>query len=133
MASILRITTAHNEARLAGTLEQLDAGAGPAAIQIYGGAMPASITDTPGSTMLVEIELTEPAGSIASGLLTLAAAADGLIATTGIATWARFVDGDGLVVMDSNCSDMTGDAPVKLVSTQLYAGGDARLASAVIG
>lgn len=133
MAAILRITTAHNEARLAGTLAQLNAGAGPAAIHVYGGSMPASITDTPASAMLVEIELAEPAGTIADGALTLSAAADGLIANDGIATWARFVNGDGLVVMDANCSGMDGDAPVKLVKTQLYAGADARLASAVIG
>lgn len=133
MAAILRITTAHNEARLAATLAQFDAGAGSAAIHIYGGAMPASITDAPSSAMLVEIELTKPAGTIAGGVLTLSAAADGVIANTGTATWARFVNGDGLVAMDANCSEMDGDAPVRLVSTQLYAGGDARLASAVIG
>lgn len=129
----LRITVAHNEARLAGTLAQLNAGAGNPAIQVYSGTKPATISGTPSSAMLVEIELTKPAGTIASNALTLTASADGMIAATGIATWARFVDGDGLVVMDSDCSDMTGDAEVKLVTTQLYEGGDARLASAVIG
>lgn len=129
----LRITVAHNEARLEGTLSQLNAGTGNPAIQVYGGTKVDSITDTPGSAMLVEITLTKPAGTIASGFLTLTQEADGLIAVTGIATWARFVDGDGVVVMDSDCSDMAGTAEVKLVSTQLYEGGDARLASAVIG
>lgn len=129
----VRITIAHNEARLNGTLTQLNVGAGNPAIQVYGGTKVSNITDTPSSAMLVEIELTKPAGTIADGLLTLTALADALIAVTGVATWARFVDGDGLVVMDSDCSDMSGTAPVKLVSTQLYAGGDARLASAVIG
>lgn len=129
----LRITVAHNEARLAATLAQLNAGTGNPAIQVYGGTKVASITDTPSSAMLVEIPLTKPAGTIASNALTLTASADGLIAATGQATWARFVDGDGVVVMDADCSDMAGTAEVKLVSTQLYEGGDARLASAVIG
>lgn len=129
----LRITVAHNEARLAATLAQLNAGTGNPAILVYGGTKTATISGTPSSAMLVEIPLTKPAGTIASGLLTLTAEADGLIAATGQATWARFVDGDGVVVMDADCSDMDGTAEVKLVSTQLYEGGDARLASAVIG
>lgn len=129
----LRITTAHNEARLSATLAQLDAGTGSGAVQVYGGAKPATITGTPSSAMLVEIELTKPAGTVASGVLTLTPAGDGVIAETGQATWARFVNGDGTVVMDADCSDMAGSAEVKLVSTQLYAGGDARLAAAVIG
>ena len=129
----LRITVEHNEARLGATLAQLNAGTGNPAILVYGGTKPATISGTPSSAMLVEIPLTKPAGTIASNALTLTASADGLIAATGQATWARFVDGDGLVVMDSDCSDMAGTAEVKLVSTQLYEGGDARLASAVIG
>lgn len=129
----LRITTAHNEARLNATRDQLDAGTGNAAVQIYGGTKPSAISGAPGSAMLVQIELTKPCGTVASGVLTLTQTADGLIAATGQATWARFVDGDGLVVMDADCSDTTGTAPVKLVNTQLNEGGDARLASAVIG
>lgn len=129
----VRITTAHNQARLAGTLAQLDAGAGNAAIQVYGGTKPDAVGDAPSSAMLVQIELTKPAGTIAGGLLTLGATGDGLVAATGQATWARFVNGDGAVVMDGDCSDTDGGGDVKLVATQLYAGGDARLASALIG
>lgn len=129
----IRITVAHNEARLAATLAQLDAGTGNAAVRVYGGTKPGTISGTPSSAMLVEIGLTKPSGTIASGALTLTQSADGLIAETGQATWARFVNGDGAVVMDADCSDMAGSAEVRLVSTQLYAGGDARLASAVIG
>lgn len=131
--SDLRITIEHNEARLAATRDKLDAGVGNAAIQVYGGTKPGTIGGTPGSAMLVEIELTKPCGTVASGLLTLTQAADGPIAVTGQATWARFVDGNGSVVMDADCSDTTGTASVKLVDTQLNEGGDARLASAVIG
>lgn len=129
----IRITVAHNDARLAATLAHLDAGAGSAAVQIYGGTKPDPITATPSGPLLAEIALTKPAGAITSNMLTLSQAADGLIVATGQATWARFVNGDGAVVMDADCSDMAGSAEVRLVSTQLYAGGDARLASAVIG
>lgn len=129
----VRITVEHNEARLAGTLAQLDAGTGNAAIQVYGGTKPGAIGGTPSSAMLVEIELTKPAGTISAGTLTLASTGDGLVAATGEATWARLVNGSGLVVMDADCSDSDGGGEVKLAATQLYAGGDARLVSAVIG
>lgn len=129
----VRITTAHNDARLAATLSQLDGGTGNAALQIYEGVRAANIADSPSGAMLTQIELTKPAGVISMGALALTASGDGLNAATGIATWARFVNGDGLVVMDGDCSDMGGSGDVRLISTQLYAGGDARLASAVIG
>ena len=83
------ITQEHNEARLAGTLSFLDAGTNPARLRIYGGTRPPNPAATPTSAMLVEIALTKPAGTIAGGLLTLTQQEDGLIAATGIATWAR--------------------------------------------
>lgn len=127
------ITQDHNEARLQGSLNRLDTGTGNAAIRIYGGDRPATPADTPTSAMLVEIELTKPAGTVADGKLALTQAADGLIQTSGIATWARIVDGNGATTTDLDCSDMAGNGAVKLVSTQLYAGGDAKLVSAELG
>lgn len=129
----VRITIAHNEARLAGTLAQLDAGTTGARLEIYAGAKPAAIGDAPAGDELAEIQLTKPAGVISDGALILTPAGVGMVAVTGQAAWARFVDGDGVVVMDADCSALDGDGEVKLVSTQLFAGGDARLASAVIG
>lgn len=129
----LRITVAHNEARLTGTLSQLDARTGNASIQIYSGAKPSTINGIPTGTLLVEIDLTKPAGLVASGVLTLTSSGDGMILNSGQATWARFVNGDGAVVMDADCSNASGTGEVKLVTTQLYQGGNARLASAVIG
>ena len=85
------ITVEHNEARLAGTLAFLDAGSNPARLRIYGGTRPATPATTPASAMLVEIRLTKPAGTISGGLLTLTQQEDGLITSTGVATWARLV------------------------------------------
>lgn len=128
-----RITVAHNEARLAGTLAHLDEGAGNASIQIFGGTKPPSIGDTPDSAMLVQIGLTKPAGTIEAGVLSLTADGDGLVTASGFATWARFVNGNGNTVMDGDCSASGGGGDVTLVTQQLYAGGDARLVSALIG
>ena len=127
------ITVEHNEARLAGTLAFLDAGTNPARLRIYGGTRPATPATTPASAMLVEIRLTKPAGTIAGGLLTLTQQEDGLITSTGVATWARLVNGNEVTALDLDCSGTDGDGDVKLASTNLYLGGDARMVSAILG
>ena len=127
------ITVEHNEARLAGTLTFLDAGSNPARLRIYGGTRPANPATTPTSAMLVEIRLTKPAGTIAGGLLTLTQQEDGLITATGVATWARLVNGNEVTALDLDCSGTDGSGDAKLASTNLYLGGDARMVSAILG
>jgi len=127
------ITQDHNEARLAGTLAFLDAGINPARLRIYGGTRPVTPATTPSSAKLVEIALTKPAGTIADGLLTLTQQEDGLIVANGIATWARLVNGEEVTALDLDCSGTDGAGDVKLASTNLYLGGDARMVSAILG
>jgi len=129
----ITITTAHNDARLGGTLAYLDTGTGDAAVRIYGGTRPATPADVPTSAMLVQVGLTKPAGSVAAGVLTLTQLEDGLIAETGIATWARVVNGNGDTAFDCDCGEGAGAWEVTLAQTQLYAGGAARITSAVLG
>ena len=83
--------------------------------------------------MLVEIRLTKPAGTISNGLLTLTQQEDGLITASGIATWARLVNGEDVTALDLDCSGTDGSGDVKLASTTLYLGGDARMVSAILG
>ncbi len=127
------ITVEHNEARLTGTLNFLDTGSNPARLRIYGGVRPATPATTPTSAMLVEIRLTKPAGTILNGLLTLTQQEDGLITASGVATWARLVNGDDVTALDLDCSGTDGNGDVKLASTTLYLGGDARMVSAILG
>jgi len=129
----IAITTAHNDARLGGTLAYLDTGTGNAAVRIYGGTRPATPADVPTSAMLVQVGLTKPAGSVAAGVLTLTQLEDGLIAETGIATWARVVNGNGDTAFDCDCGEGAGAWELTLAQTQLYAGGAARITSAVLG
>jgi hypothetical protein len=126
------ITVEHNEARLAGTLGFLDTGSNPARLRIYGGTRPPNPSATPTSAMLVEIKLTKPAGTISGGLLTLTQQEDGLIKNTGVATWARLVNGDEVTALDLDFSGSDGNGDVKLASTNLYLGGDARMVSAIV-
>lgn len=131
---MLAISPAHNEARLGGTLAFLDAGAGAAKIRVYKGARPADAQSAATSlNLLVEITLSKPAGAVAGGILALTQAEDGLIVATGEASWARVVNGAGVVAFDADCSDAFGSGDIRLPSLNLLAGGSCRLISAVMG
>lgn len=126
-------TVASRTAALVGRLAFLDWGSGNAAIRIYGGTRAASCADVPGSAMLVQIELTKPCGGVSGGVLSLTQLADGLIAVTGIATWARVVNGAGATAFDCDAGEGVGAWEIQLVQATLYAGGSARIVSAVLG
>jgi hypothetical protein len=129
----ITITPTHNEARLAGTLTFLDTGTANARMRLYGGTRPALATDAPGTAMLVEIELTKPAGTVAANALTLTQVEDGLIAATGVAVWGRFVNGNGDAAFDADVDNGSNNGEIVMATTQLYAGGDAKLVSCVLG
>ena len=129
----LTVTTAHANARQSGSLAHLDTGTGNAAVRIYGGVRPATPATVPSSAMLVQVSLTKPCGTVNAGLLTLTQLEDGLISGTGIATWARIVNGNGDTAFDCDCGKGAGAWEVQLADTQLYAGGAARIVSAILG
>lgn len=129
----IAITQAHADARLTGTVTYLDSGTGNAAVRLYGGTRPATPADTPSSEMLVQIPLSKPCGTVSAGVLTLTQLEDGLIGTSGIATWARVVNGDGATAFDCDCGAGPGVWEVQLAQVNLYAGGGARITSAVLG
>lgn len=129
----IAITSAHNDARLGGTVAYLDSGTGNAAVRLYGSTRPATPADTPSSTMLVQIPLTKPCGTVTAGVLTLTQLEDGLISTTGTATWARVVNGEGTTAFDCDCGEGYGAWEVQLAQTDLFAGGTARITNATLG
>ena len=129
----IAITTAQSDARLTGTLTFLDAGAGNAAVQIYGGARPATPNDAPTDPLLCEIPLNKPAGNVSAGTLLLTSSAAGLILTTGVAAWARVVSGNGDVAFDCDAGQGAGAWEVQLAQANLLAGGEAKLVSAILG
>lgn len=126
------ISTAHNEARLTGTLTFLDTGPGAAAINIYAGVRPAGGAAAGGAALVV-IPLDQPAGTVAGGVLTLASSAVPLIANSGVATWARIVTANGAYAFDCDVSATGGAGEIQLPSTTLFAGGKTTLVSGVLG
>ena len=129
----MTISTEHHAARLEGTRAFLDEGASPARVRIYSGTRPATPADTPASAMLVEVRLTKPCGSVIDGHLVLTPQENALIARTGVASWARIVNGAEITAMDLDCCGLGGTGDIRLAQTQLYAGGYAQMASATLG
>jgi len=128
----LHISTTHANDRLNGTVSSLDRGTAHAKIRLYNGTQPAAGGSA--TTLLAEIVLTKPCGTVTGGVLTLTQENDYDIAVAnGVATWARFIDGDGNWSIDCDVSDAAGSAPVKIDDTSIIAGGQVILMSAVLG
>lgn len=129
----IAISAEHHAARLEGTRAFLDQGAHPARVRIYSGMRPGTPADPPVSAMLVELELTKPCGSVIDGQLVLTPQEIALITASGVATWARIVNGAEITAMDLDCSGLPESGDIRLAQTQLYAGGYAQMAKARLG
>ena len=132
----LAISAAHANARLQGTLAFADTGAQNSRIRLYATARPATGGD-PLAAPLVEITLDKPCGTVSAGMLTLVQADAGgdLIAETGTALWARWVNGDEMHVADGSVTDASGDGDFKVsgtAGTLLYAGARALLGNSTL-
>ena len=132
---MITLSTAHAASRaaaaLSATLTALNAGATGATVSLYTTTRPANGEDAGGAAQAV-VTLPQPAGTISAGVLTLGAADDALILSTGVALWAR-IEANSVILLDCDVSDTGGTATIRLATTTLYAGGSVRLASGVLG
>ena len=132
---MITLSPAHAASRaaaaLSATLTALNAGATGATVSLYTTTRPANGEDAGGAAQAV-ITLPKPAGTISAGVLTLGAADDAMILSTGVALWAR-IEANSVILLDCDVSDTGGTATIRLATTTLYAGGSVRLASGVLG
>ena len=129
---MITISATHNNARLQATLDFMVLGSLRPKVSIYGNTRPATGA-APGASPLVEIELNPASAVVSSGTLTIQQFAPGLIMSTGSATWARIVNGNGAHVLDCDAGG-PGDPTEIVVSAEiLYLGGSVLLVSAVFG
>lgn len=120
-------------ARAQKVIDAINAGAGPGAMNFYTAIQPSKGVAITDQILLGTVTFAEPVGSITNGVLTFDTIADDANAdATGIATWARILDGDGNFVMDATVTDNAGAGPIKLLSQQIYAGGIIHITSMVL-
>ena len=124
----IQITQEHNDYRLAGTLNCLDAATLPAKCAIYGGDRAESVYHPPATVPLVTFTLQKPAGYISDGVLYLLPQnVSEFVWLTGMPKWARFFNGDNVTVMDTHAGFGAGVWEVEIDKEILYAGGYAAM------
>jgi len=117
--------------RLSAVVAFLDTGVGVARVRIYPGVRPL-VSAPPDSGLLAELPLLKPSGSVVDGILTLAPGAPVLNANSGVAAWARVVNGNGETAFDGDVTDTGGAGEIKIQSTVLYEGGETRMVSGTL-
>jgi hypothetical protein len=119
--------------RATAILTAFDAGSGPAVMYFYTVPQPAKGAEITSQTLLGSVTFSDPAGVLADCVLTMSPIADDILADNdGVITWARILDGDGVFVADLTVTNNTGAGPIKMASTQVYAGGIIRVTAAVL-
>ncbi len=134
------LTTPHNTARTtaaqaaanAETLQLADAGAGPSTLQIY------DTQDAGTRQKLATITLAKPCGQLVGAQIQLTQAdpTGDLVQTTGVPTWAEWLDGSGQLLATCTVSAEGGDGDLKISSRadgQVFAGGFITLEEGLIG
>lgn len=125
----LAFTTAIRTNMMTQVLNALDAGAGAALIRIYDGTRPAS--GGTATNLLAELTCSDPAGTVANGVLTFSAITqDASANATGTATWFRAVDSTGAFVIDGNVG--TSGSDMNLTTTSIVATQPVSISSATI-
>lgn len=102
----------------------IDAGAGAGTLKVYTGSKPASVETAASGTLLATFTLTDPAGSAASGVLTLDFDPDlsATVAADGTAGWFRIADSDGNGVVDGSVSATGSGGDLTFTSTSWTTG-----------
>ncbi|MCK5681675.1 hypothetical protein KAI46_12780 [bacterium] len=106
----------------------------PAHLQIYSADQPtagAAITD---QTLLADITLNFPCGSVAAGILTLTCPiADDNVPASGTLIWGRLLDGDDNWIADGDVGLEDSGAMIELTSLASFQGGIVRINNAILG
>lgn len=123
----MQISVELANARLQAVIDFLAAGAAPATVKFYDGTQP--VFGGTATNLLATVELTEPLGTVSNGTLTIAPSPEAMVQNSGVVTWARWENGNGVLAFDCAVTDLAGAGPLKVASTQLYAGGNTRISS----
>lgn len=125
----ISLSTAARNARLTALITAIDAGSGPGVLSIYSGTRPATGGAT--TTLLAELTLSDPCGTVSGGVLTFnAITQDSSANASGTASWARIVDSTGTHVLDLGVGTAGSGQEIILNTTTIVAGGPVGITSA---
>ncbi|MFZ2452574.1 MAG: hypothetical protein WAW36_18865 [Methylovulum miyakonense] len=126
---IIKMSDALRNARAQAIVNAINNGTGAGAMLFYTAPMPGAGGDAISTqTLLGTLTFDEPAGSVATGVLTFSAPSDDASADAdGNAAWVRILDGDGAWVMDMDVTLNSGDGAIRMPSVGVYQGGVLRV------
>lgn len=115
-------------------LDAIDSASGPCHLKFYTAAQPAGpATAVTTQTLLGTLTCSDPAGTIAAGVLTFGVISEDSSAdANGTVTWARLLNGAGTAVADFDVSDELGTGVIKMNRTDITAGGPIQVTSFAI-
>lgn len=120
-----RIPTAAQNAAVKAITDRLDAGPGPAYVEIRTGAQPSTANTAATGTVLAVLTCSDPAfGAPSAGTATAGAiVGDSSADASGTAGWFRAYDSTGATVIDGSITASGGGGDMVLASTAIVAGG----------
>lgn len=129
--AICRLATAIQTTLATAILAAIDAGSGPALLDIYNGTIPATpATAVTTQTKLGTLTFSDPAGTVTSGVLTLSAITqDSSADDAGTASWARLKDASGTVVGDFDITSTGGGGSIQMNTTNIALAGPILISS----
>ena len=131
--AVLRFKTTTKNNVLTQVKNDIDAGSGPGVQRIYSGSMPASVDVAETGTLLAELTLSDPCGTVATGELTFSAITQDVSANAdGVAGYVRTYDSALNAVFDGDVSNTGGTGFLQLNTVNIVAGGPVHISSCVL-
>lgn len=128
---MIGFSTAIRTARAQAILNAIEADTGAGTIVFYKGTRPATGGAANSSDILGTCTMSDPAGSVANGVLTFGAITPDIGADqTGTVTWARMLGGQGTFIADFSVG--TSGTDIIVNTTSFIAGGPISISSATI-
>ena len=113
----LRTRTATANSALSQFVSAIDAGSSYGTVKIYSGSMPATPETAASGTLLAELTLSKPCGTVANKSLTFSTITrDSNANATGTAGYFRIADSAGNAILDGDVG-ITGSAAVLKLNT----------------
>lgn len=118
----VRLPNSLRTALATAVLTAIDTDAGAGKIEVRSGTQPATGDTAATGTLLATIVLADPAGTVATGVLTFTDPAAVSAVAAGTASWFRLMDNSGDTVLDGDVTATGGGGQLQLATTALTVG-----------